>query len=238
MGLIAILQNYSLTMNHKTVHPLERDYHQVFYAVKGGVWLNFKRRTDQPGAHSDNLQYITLTKNIFYIIKLIVCSIPSQITFLSKIYVQIYPYFVNKSNAVEIYLCPVYKQRCNRCRPLILANGLYKYTQIKIIRSKIIGFYPSQIRIVFSNKMEVIWVTSITFLLTTLGAIWLFLRNAHSYWKKRGVPHPRPSLLFGNVGSILTTKLLFAQFCNDVYRYICTFINAVSLKLCMSICTS
>ncbi|PSN43538.1 Cytochrome P450 9e2 [Blattella germanica] len=43
--------------------------------------------------------------------------------------------------------------------------------------------------------------------------IYLYLTWNHNYWKKRGIPYAKPSLLFGNVKE----STLFQKFIGDVY---------------------
>lgn len=62
-------------------------------------------------------------------------------------------------------------------------------------------------------------------LLTALLAICLHLLviSPYKYWKKRGVPNPKPFPLVGNVGpSLILTKQL-GDIVQDIYKYV--FIN-------------
>ncbi|KAK5640780.1 hypothetical protein RI129_009327 [Pyrocoelia pectoralis] len=59
------------------------------------------------------------------------------------------------------------------------------------------------------------------FLLLLIGALivaYFYRWSGFRYWKKRNVPNPEPSLLFGNLGDVLTGKRSAGQIYCDIYR--------------------
>ncbi|KAB0801349.1 hypothetical protein PPYR_05703 [Photinus pyralis] len=56
------------------------------------------------------------------------------------------------------------------------------------------------------------------FLFGAIIALYFYLSSGFQYWKKRNVPNPEPSLLFGNLGDSLTSKRSVGQIYTDIYR--------------------
>ncbi|KAK5640778.1 hypothetical protein RI129_009325 [Pyrocoelia pectoralis] len=59
------------------------------------------------------------------------------------------------------------------------------------------------------------------FLLLLIGALivaYFYRLSGFRYWKKRNVPNPEPSFLFGNLGDVLTAKRSIGQIYCDIYR--------------------
>ncbi|KAF2901778.1 hypothetical protein ILUMI_04407 [Ignelater luminosus] len=60
-----------------------------------------------------------------------------------------------------------------------------------------------------------------TFLFLSLAIIsvaYLFFKKKHDYWKLRGVPYPRPSLIFGNVGEAIMLRARLSDLLHKVYN--------------------
>ncbi|KAF5285555.1 hypothetical protein FQR65_LT13189 [Abscondita terminalis] len=59
------------------------------------------------------------------------------------------------------------------------------------------------------------WVIA---LITIFVVVYYFLWSSFQYWNKRKVPHPVPSLLFGNIGASLILKRSVGQILTDIYN--------------------
>lgn len=46
IGLAAVLSNYELRVNEKTIRPLQIDPKFFMLLAKGGLWLDFHKRKD------------------------------------------------------------------------------------------------------------------------------------------------------------------------------------------------
>lgn len=60
------------------------------------------------------------------------------------------------------------------------------------------------------------WVLLIAFFI--LLGIYIAITSNYNYWKKRGVPHPPVSKLFGNLTDAVCVKKSVGQIFNDIYK--------------------
>ncbi|KAB0802332.1 hypothetical protein PPYR_04518 [Photinus pyralis] len=58
---------------------------------------------------------------------------------------------------------------------------------------------------------------SILLLIFTIFYTW-YVKKKYSYWEERGVPNPKPSLILGNIGKMITWQRTLTDFFKDVYR--------------------
>lgn len=59
---------------------------------------------------------------------------------------------------------------------------------------------------------------SIALLATLIATIYLYVKNAFSYWKRKGVPYVEPTFLFGNFKNVFLQKLSFAGELQRLYN--------------------
>nr|XP_033326774.1 probable cytochrome P450 6a14 [Megalopta genalis] len=51
-----------------------------------------------------------------------------------------------------------------------------------------------------------------------LFLFYYYLTSTYNFWKKRGVPGPKPIPLFGNIASVMFSRLSMAQYMREVYK--------------------
>lgn len=64
-------------------------------------------------------------------------------------------------------------------------------------------------------------------LLSFVGVCYVFTKQKYRYWKIRDVPHPKPTLIFGNVLNMITLQRTLSHFLNNIYTsYVnCTYVG-------------
>nr|QGW35755.1 Cytochrome P450 6a2 [Locusta migratoria migratoria] len=66
--------------------------------------------------------------------------------------------------------------------------------------------------------MAVDWWTTGWLVLVALGLLWRYLTWGYGFWRRLGVPHPAPSVPFGNVADVMLARRHFSEVADDIYR--------------------
>lgn len=58
---------------------------------------------------------------------------------------------------------------------------------------------------------------SLTLFTVLIATLYLYVQNAFSHWKRRGVPYAEPSFPFGNFSKLFLQKVSFAELYEEFY---------------------
>nr|AVL92829.1 CYP450 [Locusta migratoria] len=68
------------------------------------------------------------------------------------------------------------------------------------------------------SAMALDWWTTGWLVLVALGLLWRYLSWGYGFWRRLGVPHPAPSVPFGNVADVMLARRHFSEVADDIYR--------------------